>query len=100
MDEPADAGQPFETTADAVRDYAAVVDWVLARRHLDKLDVMGWSWGTTIAGGFAAEQPTKVNRLVLYAPDLGLAGCADGGGAAEARRLSDGHPRGGARSAG
>jgi pimeloyl-ACP methyl ester carboxylesterase len=67
MDQPADAGQPVETTAQAVEDYAAVVDWVLARRHLSKLDVMGWSWGTTIAGGFAAEQPAKVNRLVLYA---------------------------------
>ena len=68
MDLPAEGGQPVETTADAVRDYAAVVDWVLARRHIGKLDVMGWSWGTTIAGGFAAEQPGKVNRLVLYAP--------------------------------
>jgi len=68
MDQPAEAGQPVETTADAVRDYGAVVDWVLARRHLNKLDVMGWSWGTTIAGGYAAEQPAKVNRLVLYAP--------------------------------
>jgi len=68
MDQPADASQPVETTADAVRDYAAVVDWVLARRHLSKLDAVGWSWGTTIASGFAAEQPAKVNRLVLYAP--------------------------------
>ncbi|HVJ51286.1 MAG TPA: alpha/beta fold hydrolase [Aliidongia sp.] len=67
MDQPPEGGQPVESTADAVRDYAAVVDWVLARRHLSKLDVMGWSWGTTIAGGYAAEQPAKVNRLVLYA---------------------------------
>lgn len=68
MDQPASAGQPVETTADAVRDYAAVVDWVLARRKLSKLDAMGWSWGTTIAAGFAAEHPDRVNRLVLYAP--------------------------------
>ncbi|MGD0102776.1 MAG: alpha/beta hydrolase [Rhodopila sp.] len=68
MDQPADAGQPVEATADAVRDYATVVDWVLARRHLSKVNVIGWSWGTTIAGGLAAEQPMKVNRLVLYAP--------------------------------
>ena len=67
MDEPPEGGQPVETTADAVRDYGAVVDWVLARRHLAKLDLMGWSWGTTIAGGLASEQPAKVNRLVLYA---------------------------------
>lgn len=68
MNQAPDANQPLETTAQAVRDYATVVNWVLARQHLNKLDVMGWSWGTTIAGGFAAEQPAKVNRLVLYAP--------------------------------
>lgn len=68
MEQPASAGQPVETTADAVQDYAAVVDWVLARRKLSKLDAMGWSWGTTIAAGFAAEHPDRVNRLVLYAP--------------------------------
>jgi pimeloyl-ACP methyl ester carboxylesterase len=67
LDQPAEAGEPVETTAQAEADYAAVVDWVLKRRHLAKLDVMGWSWGTTIAGGFAADQPDKVNRLVLYA---------------------------------
>jgi pimeloyl-ACP methyl ester carboxylesterase len=68
MDGPADGGAPVETTAEAVRDYAAVADWVMKRRHIDRIDVMGWSWGTTIAGGFAAENPSKVNRLVLYAP--------------------------------
>ncbi len=67
MDGPAADGQPIETTAQAVADYGAVVDWVLRRRNLPRLDVMGWSWGTTIAGGFAATQPDKVNRLVLYA---------------------------------
>jgi len=68
MNGPADAGKPVETTAQAVADYGAVVDWVLARRHLSQLDVMGWSWGTTIAGGYAAAHPEKINRLVLYAP--------------------------------
>jgi pimeloyl-ACP methyl ester carboxylesterase len=68
MDGPADEGQPVETTAQAVADYAAVADWVRKRRHLAKLDVVGWSWGTTIAGGFAAEHPDETNRLVLYAP--------------------------------
>ncbi len=68
MDQPAEANAPLETTADAVADYAAVANWVLARRHLTRLDVAGWSWGTTIAAGFAAQAPDKVNRLVLYAP--------------------------------
>jgi pimeloyl-ACP methyl ester carboxylesterase len=68
LDQPADANEPFvETTADAVADYNAVVEWVCGRRHIDRVDAMGWSWGTTIAGGFAAEHPEKVHRLVLYA---------------------------------
>jgi pimeloyl-ACP methyl ester carboxylesterase len=68
MDGPGDQGQPVESTAQAVADYTAVADWVMARRRLAKIGVMGWSWGTTIAGGYAAAHPDKVNRLVLYAP--------------------------------
>lgn len=66
MDQLADARQLAKTTAQAVQDYAAVVDWLLARQHLSKLNAMGRSGVTTIAGGFAAAQPEKVNRLVLY----------------------------------
>ncbi len=68
MAQPAEANAPVETTEDAVRHYGAVVNYVLKRRGLQKLDAMGWSWGTTIAAGFAAAQPEKVERLVLYAP--------------------------------
>ena len=68
MGQLAEANAPVETTEDAVRHYGTVVNYVLKRRGLQKLDVMGWSWGTTIAAGFAAAQPQKVERLVLYAP--------------------------------
>ena len=68
MNQDSEANPPFETTADAVRHYGAVVDFVLKRRGLPRLDAMGWSWGTTIAAGYAAANPNKVERLVLYAP--------------------------------
>ncbi|HET9019743.1 MAG TPA: alpha/beta fold hydrolase, partial [Acetobacteraceae bacterium] len=68
MAQPADANPPVETTADAVRHYGAVVAYVLQRRHRPRLAVMGWSWGTSIAAGFATEKPEQVERLVLYAP--------------------------------
>jgi pimeloyl-ACP methyl ester carboxylesterase len=68
MDAPAAANPPFEDTADAVADYTAVADHIMNERRLDRLDAMGWSWGTTIAAGFAAAHPDQVNRLVLYAP--------------------------------
>lgn len=68
MDAPAPDNPPFEDTEQAVADLGAVVAHVLKARGLDKLDVMGWSWGTTIAAGFTAANPDKVNRVVLYAP--------------------------------
>ena len=67
MDAPASANPPLETTDQAVAALGAVVDDVLRRRGLASLDVMGWSWGTAIAAGFAAANPAKVHRLVLYA---------------------------------
>lgn len=68
MDAPSKDNPPFAFTADAIEDLAAAVDFVKARRNLDRVGVIGWSWGTTIAGGFAAKHPELVRRLVLFAP--------------------------------
>jgi len=68
MDAPAADNPPFATTADAVRDVGAAVEHILQRRHVAKLDLMGWSWGTATMGAYAAQHNDKVSRLVLYAP--------------------------------
>ena len=68
MDEPADKNPPVVRTDAAVRDVAAVVDYVLARRQIERVNLIGWSWGTTIMASYAAANAAKVNRLVLYAP--------------------------------
>jgi pimeloyl-ACP methyl ester carboxylesterase len=68
MNEPPENNKPLVTTEDAIRDYGTAVDYILKSRGLDKIDVMGWSWGTSIAGGYTAGHNDKVNRLVLYAP--------------------------------
>jgi pimeloyl-ACP methyl ester carboxylesterase len=68
MNEPPANNPPLVSTADAIRDFGAAVDYIRTSRGLDKIDVMGWSWGTSIAGGYTAEHNDKVNRLVLYAP--------------------------------
>lgn len=68
MAAPPDGNAPVEDTAEAVADYAAVAARILKERGLARLDAIGWSWGTTIAAGFAAAHPEMVNRLVLYAP--------------------------------
>jgi pimeloyl-ACP methyl ester carboxylesterase len=68
MSQPPEANPPFAGTREAVRDIAAAVDHILAERKVSQLTLVGWSWGTTTTAAFAAEQPSKVGRLVLFAP--------------------------------
>jgi pimeloyl-ACP methyl ester carboxylesterase len=68
MDQPADQSPPFMRTADAAKALGAVVDFVLKRRSVDRLSLVGWSWGTAITATYAADNPAKVGRLALYAP--------------------------------
>ena len=68
MSEPADRNGPIVSTEVASRDVGSVVDFVLKRRGLTKVDLIGWSWGTAIMGLYASTHPEKVERLVLYAP--------------------------------
>lgn len=68
MDALPDQNPAFATTADAIKDVGAAVDFIRKRRNVNKINLVGWSWGTTIMGGFTAQNNDKVGRLVLYAP--------------------------------
>jgi pimeloyl-ACP methyl ester carboxylesterase len=68
MSAPPEANQPIVATDVAVRDFGAAVDHVLKRRGVAKINLMGWSWGTAIAGTYTSEHNDKVHRLVLFAP--------------------------------
>ena len=68
MDQPPEANKPIATSEEAGADLGAAVDYILAQRSIPKLDLMGWSWGTSIAGAYTAQHNDKINRLVLYAP--------------------------------
>jgi pimeloyl-ACP methyl ester carboxylesterase len=68
MAEPAAAHPPIVKGDVAIKDIGAVVDFVLKRRNIQRLDLIGWSWGTVLMAAYAAENPAKVDRLVLYAP--------------------------------
>ena len=68
MDAPAKDNAPIVRTETAVRDIEAVVEHILQRRSIEKLNLIGWSWGTTTMGSYAAQNPQRVNKLVLYAP--------------------------------
>ena len=59
---------PIVDTEVAVGDVSTAVDFVLAKRGLNKLCLLGWSWGTSIMGAYTARNNARVAKLVLYAP--------------------------------
>jgi pimeloyl-ACP methyl ester carboxylesterase len=56
------------TLASDWSDIGAVVDHIRALRHVDKVNLLSWSLGGPRAGGYAAQHPDKVQKLVLLAP--------------------------------
>jgi pimeloyl-ACP methyl ester carboxylesterase len=70
MSQPSSENKPIVHTEVAVKDVGAVVDHILARRGVSKINLLGWSWGTVLTGAFTAASNAKVERLVLYAPSF------------------------------
>ena len=59
------------TIASDWNDIDAVVDYIRKLRNVQKVSMVAWSLGGPRAGGYAAQHPDKVNRLVLLAPAYG-----------------------------
>ena len=55
-------------TAYAAADTLAAVDRIVEISGQKRIDLLGWSWGTMIAGRAASEHPEHLRKLVLYAP--------------------------------
>ena len=68
MSQPPDANPPFADTEEATRDVSAAVDFILKRRGIAKLNLLGWSWGTTMMALYTTRNNERVNKLVLHAP--------------------------------
>jgi pimeloyl-ACP methyl ester carboxylesterase len=68
MEVPPEQNEPIVRTSTAVNDVSAAVDFILKRRRVQKLNLMGWSWGTCTMGWYTAQHHDKVVKLVLYAP--------------------------------
>jgi pimeloyl-ACP methyl ester carboxylesterase len=68
MSQPPEANAPFARTAEAVSDIDAAVDFVQQFRGVQRVNLLGWSWGTTTTAAFAAQHPESVARLVLVSP--------------------------------
>ncbi len=68
MARPAEQSPPIVHTEEAARDIEAAVAFILQRRGISRLCLLGWSWGTTTTALFATRRPDMVSKLVLYAP--------------------------------
>jgi len=68
MDRPPQDNPPIVTTGVAVRDVATAAEFIRKRRGVAKISLLGWSWGTSIMGAYAAANSDKVSKVVLYAP--------------------------------
>jgi pimeloyl-ACP methyl ester carboxylesterase len=49
-------------------DIDAVVDHIRTLRHVDQISLLAWSLGGPRSGGYSAQHPEKVRKLVLLAP--------------------------------
>ena len=68
MDRAPELSPPFATTEEAMRDVDAVVEFIRKRRGVDKVNLIGWSWGTAIMQWYTSLNSPKVEKLVLFAP--------------------------------
>jgi pimeloyl-ACP methyl ester carboxylesterase len=67
---PCDPSHPhaLTTIASDWNDIGAVVDYIRTLRRVDRVSLVAWSLGGPRAGGYAAQHPERVQRLVLLAP--------------------------------
>lgn len=68
MDAPAPDNEPVATGDEAARDIALIVDWIRAREGVERVALIGGSWGSITAARHAIARPETVERLVLSAP--------------------------------
>ena len=68
MDQPATENRPLSRSYLVIRDIGAVVDHIRSKHHVDKVTLIGWSWGAMTVGYYASLHSERINKLVLYAP--------------------------------
>ncbi len=66
--EPPEGRPPAARGLTALRDIEAAVRFIRERRGLDRLNLLGWSWGTTTTAAYTAANGDRIRRLVLFAP--------------------------------
>jgi pimeloyl-ACP methyl ester carboxylesterase len=61
-------GAPLVTARTAVEDFGTAVDFICRHREISRVNVLGMSWGATIAGAFASEAGARIEKLILVTP--------------------------------
>jgi pimeloyl-ACP methyl ester carboxylesterase len=64
------------TIASDWNDIDAVVDHIRKLRGVDKVNLLGWSQGGPRSGGYTAQHPEKVAKLIVLAPAYGRTSAA------------------------
>ena len=65
MAEKPEANGPIVRGDTAVSDIGSVVDFILRRRNISRLNLLGWSWGTTLMATYTIEHAETVERVLL-----------------------------------
>jgi len=65
---PATYTQSITTIGSDWDDISAAVEYIRALRRVEKVSLVAWSQGGPRSGGYTAQHPDRVNRLVLLAP--------------------------------
>jgi pimeloyl-ACP methyl ester carboxylesterase len=68
MDQPPAENKPLSRSYLAIRDIGAVMDHIRSKHHVDKVTLIGWSWGAMTASYYSSLYIEKVNKLVMFAP--------------------------------
>lgn len=68
MAQSAEANKPLVDTQTALRDVTKAIAYIQSRRSVERVVLVGWSWGATLAAAYTAQANDRVERLVLYSP--------------------------------
>lgn len=68
MDQPPSANPPIVRAEVAIKDITAAVEYIRKKHEVDKINLLGWSWGTVTTGMYTSFNNEKVNKLILFAP--------------------------------
>lgn len=61
----------------AAENINAAVEKIIQITGQNKIDLLGWSWGTVTTSKFASKHPEHLNKLILFAPILSGIGKCD-----------------------